>query len=333
MDQRWAGPHGIGRYAAELARRMPTVRALPVSGRPMAPLDPLRSSRALRRHRPDVFFTPGFNPPLCSPVPFVFCVHDLIHLRFPEESSPLKAAYYRWVVRPAGLRAYRVVSDSEFSRRTILEWSGWPAERVVVIPLGVGPEFHPTGSRYEAGRPYLLHVGNAKPHKNRRRLLEAFAISQLAPRLRLLLLGPPEREELALADMLGLSGNVHYAGVVPDSQLPGIYRGATALVCPSLYEGFGLPALEAMACGTVVAAARATSLPEVLGEAAVFFDPMDVTDISRALVDAATDESLRTKLAALGPRRAAAFTWDATASAVWRLLQEAATPPARQGAR
>ncbi len=324
MDLRWEGLHGIGRYASELARRLPSVRALPVSGNPAAPLDPLRTARALHRHRPEVFFTPGFNPPLRSPVPFVFCIHDLIHVRVPEESSPAKTAYYRWIVRPAGLRAHRVITDSEFSRRSILAWSGWPDERVVVVPLAASTAFRPDGARHDAGGPYLLHVGNAKPHKNRRRLIEAFGASRLAPALRLVLLGDSEPGEIALARRLGVGESVVYAGVVPEPRLPDCYRGATAVVCPSLYEGFGLPALEAMACGTPVAAARATSLPEVAGDAAVYFDPLDVADIARALVAVATDGALRAALVSRGARRAAAFSWDATARGVWTVLEEAA---------
>ena len=330
MDQRWLGPHGIGRYATALAERLPSIRPLPLSGRPMAPLDPLRSSWALRKYKPDVYFTPGFNPPLWSPVPFVFCLHDLIHVHFTEESDPLKTAYYRWIVRPAGLRAHRVVTDSQFSRDAILEWSGWPEERVVVVRLGVGRGFHPAGPRYEPGYPYLLHVGNAKPHKNRRRLLQAFAASGLAAQCRLLLLGAPERDEVALATALGLRGNVLYAGLVPESLLPDYYRGATALVCPSLYEGFGLPALEAMACGTVVAAARSTSLPEVLGDAAAYFNPLDVTDMARVLGDVVSDGPLRARLAQSGPRRAAGFSWETTAAEVWTILQDAADSAAQR---
>lgn len=330
MDLRWQGPHGIGRYASELAARLPAIRALPAGGNPAAPFDPLRTGCALRRHRPDVFFTPGFNPPVRSPVPFVFCLHDLIHLRVPEEATPLKTAYYRWIVRPAGLRAHRVLTDSEFSRRSILEWSGWPHDRVLVVSLGVGPAFRPEGPRHEAGGPYLLHVGNAKPHKNRTRLLEAFAVSRLGPRIRLVMLGPAEPGETEVARRLGIGESLVYAGIVPEARLPEYYRGATALVCPSLYEGFGLPALEAMACGTALAAARATSIPEVAGDAAVYFDPRDVADIARALVDVVRNEGLRAKLAELGLRRASSFTWDATASKLWSILQEAASQGGRR---
>jgi len=324
MDLRWAGLHGIGRYASELAQRLPSVRALPVSGDPAAPLDPLRTARALRRHRPDVFFTPGFNAPLRSPVPFVFCLHDLIHVRFPAESSAAKTAYYRWIVRPAGFRAHRVLTDSEFSRRSILEWSGWPSDRVAVVSLGVGPVFRPQGPRHDAGRPYLLHVGNAKPHKNRARLVAAFAASRLAPRLQLVLLGPSQPDEVALARQLGVGESVVHAGDVPDAELPDFYRGAAAVVCPSLYEGFGLPALEAMACGTAVAAARATSLPEVAGDAAAYFDPLDVADIARVLVEVVTNEDVRRRLASDGIRRAAAFSWDTAAGRVREILEDAA---------
>lgn len=330
MDLRWEGPHGIGRYASELARRLPFVRALPVCGNPAAPLDPLRTTRALRRHRPGVFFTPGFNAPLYSPVPFVFTLHDLIHLRFPEESSPAKAAYYRCLVRPAGFRAHCVLTDSEFSRRSILEWSGWPQDRVAVVRLGVGPTFRPAGRRHDAGRPYVLHVGNAKPHKNRARLVAAFAASGLAPRLQLVLLGPPQPTEVTLARQLGVGESVVHAGDVSDTALPDFYRGATAVACPSLYEGFGLPALEAMACGVAVAAARATSLPEVAGDAAAYFDPLDVADIARVLVEVVTNDALRRRLMAAGPRRAAAFSWETAARRVQEILEDAAHAGARR---
>ncbi|WP_027482712.1 glycosyltransferase family 4 protein [Deinococcus pimensis] len=325
VDDRWSGQHGIARFSREvLARLGPSgaISAVPL----MHPAEPVLLGLELTRRRPDVYFSPGFTPPLWSPVPFVFTIHDLIHLDVPEESSRGKRLYYDLVVRPAARRAARVLTVSEFSRRRIVEWAGVPGKRVVNVGNGVGEAYTPEGARHEPGYPYLLYVGNRKPHKNVPRLVEAFARLDV-PDLRLVLSGGPDDDTRHLALRLGVLDRVVFAGLIPEVDLPAYYRGAVALAYPTLYEGFGLPALEAMACGTPVVTSNRTSLPEVVGDAALLVDPEDVEVIVAALTRVVADFALRTALASRGLARSRLFSWDRTAALVARVLEEASTTP------
>lgn len=327
VDTRWIGPHGIGRFACEVISRLSGV--MPISGTlPLLhPLEPIWLSWVLARFRPGAYFSPGFNPPLRSPVPLVFTIHDLIHLRYPEETSAIKQAYYRLVVRPAAGRAYRVLTVSEYSKREILEWAGLPEEKVLVVGNGVGSEFSPEGKRYVPGYPYLFYVGNLKPHKNLGRILEAFARSGLSEQVRLVCTGNPDGFSLRLIRDMGLENCVIFKGVIPDEELPAYYRGALALVFPSLYEGFGLPALEAMACGTPVVTSGITALPEVVGDAAVVVDPYDVESIAWVIRRVVEDNTLREELRLKGIERAKHFSWDRTAELTWKVLEQMGTDP------
>lgn len=325
MDSRWEGPHGIGRFARELRIRLSPRSTL--SGFPLLhPLEGLWLSWKVWRERPDVYFSPGFNPPLFSAVPLVFTVHDLIHLG-ETPGLALKAwfrrLYYQGVLRPAARRAKRVLTVSEYSRRQIVEWSGLPAERVVVVGNGVDAAFTPDGAHHQPGFPYLLYFWNGKPHKNAVRLLQAF--SELGDqRVRLLISSAPDDELRHQALRLGVNDRVVFAGGIPEAELPAYYRGAQALVFPSVHEGFGLPALEAMACGTPVVTSNVTSLPEVVGEAAVLVDPYDPASIARGLEQVLNDQTLRARLRMTGLERARQFSWDATAARVQEVLAEAA---------
>ena len=152
----------------------------------------------LRWLRPKVYFSPGFNPPLWSPVPYVFTIHDLIHLRVPAETGLAKQSYYRLVVRPAAQRAVRVLTVSTYTQQDILDWAGLPAEQVVVVGNGVGPPFAPMGPRHAPGYPYVFYVGNRKPHKNLARLLQGLARSGSQKDVRLVLTGVPEQQSVSI---------------------------------------------------------------------------------------------------------------------------------------
>lgn len=323
-DFRWIGPHGIGRFAREVLKRLGGVRPAELGIGLLHPLDPLAQSIWLVRNRPQVYFNPGFTPPLYNPVPLVFVIHDLIHMRFARESSWSKRAYYSAVVRPASHRSFKVLTVSEFSRGEILEWSGLPEEHVVVVGNGVGAEFSPEGPKYKPGFPYLLCIGSPKPHKNLERMLAAYASSGLPGDVGLICTGRLSAEQRKLVHELRIDSHVRFVGVVPDERLPDYYRGALALIFPSLYEGFGLPPLEAMASGTPVVASAATSIPEVVGDAALLIDPYDLEDMAQAIYRIASDSHLRRMLAGKGLERARRFSWEQTARRVERVLREAA---------
>ena len=300
-DPRWSGPHGIGRFADEIIARLPDARPLRIAARRLSLMDPLATTLAVGGLHSGIYFSPGFNPPLRSPVPFVFCMHDMIHLRFAGTSSPARRAYYRLVVGPAARRAFRVLTVSQHARGEILDWTGLPPERVEVVGNGVAAAFRPEGPRHEPGYPYFLYVGRREAHKNVERLFAAHAASRCGREVRLL-----------------------FAEHLDDEQLAAHYRGAIALALPSLYEGFGIPIVEAMACGTPVLTSNATAIPETVGEGnALIVDPLSIDAIAAGLDRLAEDAALRAQLRQRGLMRAAAFSWETVAEKVGRVLKEA----------
>jgi glycosyltransferase involved in cell wall biosynthesis len=323
-DTRWVGSHGIGRFAREVTSRLHNVISLPsdLAPYPFHRLDIPLIAWSLHRYRPGVYFSPGFNPPVWSPVPFVFTIHDLILLEFPEEASSLMQPYFRWVVKSAARRAYRVLTVSEFSKKEILEWSGLSEEKVVVVGNGVGAEFTPIGPSYNPGYKYLLYVGNHRPHKNLSRLLRAFSKLQ-ANGLRLVISGEPDKTLQIQIEILNLGSRVCFTGFIPDANLPDLYRGAIALIFPSLYEGFGLPPLEAMACGTPVITSNVSSLPEVVGDSAILVDPFDENALSYNIEKLINDDDLRKYLSLKGISRSKQFTWERTAKLTQSILNDA----------
>ena len=321
-DQRWIGDHGIGRFARHALAGL-DYRPIPLNGRPAAPLDPWRLSRALGElTRSDLFFSPGYNSPLFCAAPFVFTIHDLSHVFCPENTSPLIQLYYATVLKRACHRASRILTVSEFTRAQIVEWSGAPPEKVFNVGCGVDLAYNPQGDSYGLPFSYLLCVSNRKQHKNEFRVVEGFARSGLAGDRHLVFTGKSTAGLAGFIERHHVTQNVHFVDLVPEANLPSLYRGAEALVFPSLYEGFGLPLLEAMACGTPVVTANVTAMPEIAGDAAVLVDPTSVEQIADAIRQIASDTSLRGRLREKGLTRAAQFSWDRTAGRVSELLAE-----------
>ncbi len=329
VDSRWCGVHGIGRFAAEIISRIPNSIPICASTPLLHPLDPLVIMREIWRVKPAVFFSPGFNPPIFSARPFVFTVHDLIHLKVKEESGLAKRAYYELVVKKAAKQAAKVLTVSHFSKHEIMAWTGVPDENVVVVGNGVSSSFSEIGVRYRPGYPYLFYVGNHKPHKNIARMLKAFSISTVSKDLKLVLSGKPDMSTISDIRDYSLEDKVVFAGLIPEDDLPAYFRGAVALLLPSLYEGFGLPVAEAMACGTPVIASNRTSLPEVVGNAGLLIDPFDIEGMAAAIDAIVTSGELRSDLSEKGLLRAKAFDWDRVATNVIRILNDAAETSAR----
>lgn len=324
-DSRWIAPHGLGRFAKEVIDRLPNAQHLTGGPPLLSAIEPFWLSWEISRQRPSVYFSPGFNPPLYSPVPFVFTIGDLIHLHVAEETSRAKRAYYSLLVKPAIKRSHAVVTFSEYSKQQIVEWSGVSPDHIRVVWCGVSPEFSPEGSKFDPGFPYLFYIGNAKPHKNAKRLLAAFAQANIPKEIKLIIrIGGAQNNEFAEeAQWLGIIDRVIFTGLIPDAELPNYYRGAVALVFPTLYEGFGLPPLEAMASGTPVVTSNTTSLPEVVGDAAVLVDPLSLEHIASGIERVVLDSDLRVRLRAAGLERSKRFTWEKTAALVQETLQEA----------
>jgi glycosyltransferase involved in cell wall biosynthesis len=280
-------------------------------------MEPHVFARAERRARPDVFHPTTYRlltrrPLSAAPRPRVVTVWDMIHERFAATMDPdgAMAACKREAVAAADA----ILCISECTRRDLVELLGVPDERIVVTHLAGGIDPAVAGPPV-GGPPFFLHVGSrAAGYKNFDRLAAAFGrVAARSPGVRLRIVGSAldERETRLLA-AAGASDRVVHEGVVGDARLAALYRDAVALVYPSLYEGFGIPPLEAAACGGVAAVSRAASLPEVMGDDAAWFDPTSVDDIEAALSRLLDDEAHRAALAARGPARAARFSWART---------------------
>jgi glycosyltransferase involved in cell wall biosynthesis len=295
--------------------------------------------RAARRAGIDVFHAPSYTAPLGGPRPLVLTIHDVSYERHPEwypyRRDPFRRAFYRRSARAAD----RIITDSAFSKAEIIAAYGVSPDLVDVVPLAAAPGFSDgvaSSSAERAREPYLLHVGDLHPRRN----LEVAVRAVLDVRrrrgeykdLQLVLAGVdrgsgPALERLAQDDGGGRPP-LHLAGQVNDEALRELYRGAAALVYPSRYEGFGLPLLEAMACGTPVIAANAASIPEVTGDAAILLDPDDERAWVSAIEAVLTVETA-TRLRAAGVRRAERFSWRRTAEATLAAYERALPAAAR----
>jgi glycosyltransferase involved in cell wall biosynthesis len=312
-DARWIGNHGIGRFADELGRRLSGLLPFQRPRRPWHPLDPILLGPELWRRNADLFFSPGYNSPVGWPGKFIFTLHDLHHLNVLDNSSALKRAYYRYVIRPACRKATFVLTVSEYSRHEIAKWANVGEEKIINVRNGVGPPFGVNGRRYDPGYPYLLYVGSRKPHKNLPRLLHAYALSGIAADLPLVLSGAPDQKTVADIHRLELTRQVIFLPLDSTERLAEAYCGATGFLFPSLYEGFGLPPLEAMATGVPVLTSNVCSLPEVVGDAALLVNPLDVEEMAEGIRSIVTDSELRGRLRDRGPRQAHKFSWEETA--------------------
>jgi glycosyltransferase involved in cell wall biosynthesis len=282
----------------------------------------------VRRARPRALLNLMPEGLLATSLPQVTTVHDLLPLLYPSE-YPRQQYYFRHYV-PAVLRASRaVIVISESTRRDLLRFYDVPTHKVHVVLSGYDVQrFAPDGPTPQpASEPYLLYLGNVMPHKNLGRLLEAFATVARQRPVRLVIRGwgrPRHVRDLeARIARLALEREVDWRPYASDEELPPLYRGARALVLPSLHEGFGLTALEAMGCGTPVVAAGVSSLPEVVGAAAVLVDPLSSESIAAGLEQVLSDDRLCKVLRERGLERARLFSWEATARAVQRAVAEA----------
>jgi glycosyltransferase involved in cell wall biosynthesis len=280
----------------------------------------------------DVFHSPDFVlPPLRSGRTIV-TVHDLSFIRYPECADRGLVAYLSVVVPRSLRRADLILADSAWTRQDIVTLLGIPAEKIVVVPAGVSAEYHPINDssilnaarvRYRLPGRFILHVGTLEPRKNLVRLLQAFQrIADQEPEIHLVLVGSKGwlyQDIFASVERLRLAQRVVFPGYVADADLPAIYNLATVFAYPSLYEGFGIPPLEAMACGVPVVCSNSSSLPEVVGDAAVQVEPTDTDALAAALLRLLSDDTLRHSLRSRGLARARLFTWEAAAQTLLRV--------------
>jgi glycosyltransferase involved in cell wall biosynthesis len=294
----------------------------------------------LRRRPVDVLHVQYTAPPL-APCPVVATVHDLSFEHIPETFKLRSRVQLKLTVRATVRRAAHVIAPSEFTRRDLVETYGLDPARVTAIPLAVAPHFRPVEDAAEVGRvrrrygiegEYVLAVGSIQPRKNLGRLVRAYSALRRArgrsnlPQL--VLVGKKAwlyGETLKAVEEEGLAGSVVLTGYVLEGDLPALYTGALCFAYPSFYEGFGLPPLEAMSCGTPVLTGDRTSLPEVVGDAGLTVDPFDTEALASALARLIDDDALRASLRERGLRRARGFDWRETARMtlkVYRKTQE-----------
>lgn len=279
--------------------------------------------RAITVERLDLFHGGAFALPARMPVPGVVTVHDLAFLKWPEQVPKRRASYLTRAVRSATRQARRVIAVSEATKRDVTDWLQVEPDRIDVTPLGVDARFHRPSAEAiadfrqanELSRPFILAVGTREPRKNLPALIRAFAqVKDEIPHDLIHAGGAgwkPEALDRAIAEAR-LGDRLRFVDYVPHAALPLWYAAADCFVMPSLYEGFGLPLLEAMACGTPSIAANTSSLPEVAGAAAYRCEP-DGGSIAEALVTVLHDGELRQRLHLAGPERAKQFTWQRTA--------------------
>jgi glycosyltransferase involved in cell wall biosynthesis len=285
----------------------------------------------LRRPRPDVLFVPAHVLPLVHPLPSVVTLHDLGYRHFPEAHPPGQRRYLDWSTRFSARGASLVVADSQATRRDLARFYSIHEDKIRVVYPGRDESLRPSDprpvrARYGLPEDYILHVGTLQPRKNLLRLIEAAErLAREHPGLQLVLAGRPGWLSGPILERARASPSVvRLLDYVPDGDLAGLYSGARVFAFPSLYEGFGFPVLEAMACGTPVVCAGTSSLPELAGEAALLVDPADTDDLAHALGRALRDDSLRATLIALGRAQAQRFSWGQAAAGVMAVLEEAA---------
>jgi glycosyltransferase involved in cell wall biosynthesis len=348
LDARTANDHfpGIGRYVVNLARALksiapdldltllcdPNARSLrltlpnlPVTHLPVSPFSiqqQWRVPRQLRALKTTVYHSPYYLMPYRPNVPTVLTAYDVIPLIYPQYYSVPQRLIFRFAHTLALRTARMTLAISEATKIDLIRRLGARPDRIRVIPLAADPHFTPQSAiavqtvrdKYHLPDHFILYIGSNKPHKNLVRLVTAFSnVQRPTSNFHLIVAGSwderyPEARRLAQGN-----DHIHFIGPVSDADLPALYSGAVALAFVSEYEGFGLPPLEAMACGTPVIASNTSSLPEVIGDAGLLIDPHDVSAIAAALERITSDPALRSDLKQRSLKRAAQFSWEQTA--------------------
>ncbi len=326
-DGRWTGNNGIGRFSREILSRLNHTDILSANVNPLSFKNLYWQKKQLKKHQANyqVYFSPGFNPVIQSPMPFVATLCDLIHLKAPGHFSLAKKCFYEFLVKPTLKKAAKIITISDYSKKTIIEWAGISPDKIINVSCGYSDVFTPLGIEHHPGYPYFLYVGNSKHHKNLPRLLLSFhAATQQDKHYKLILTTPATPALHKLIKELHLQDRVIFSGPLEESILAEYYRGATALILPSIYEGFGLPALEAMASATPVIASHVTSIPEVTQDAAILINPYQIDSISDGILQIIKRPELRDFLIKKGLKRVKLFSWEKTARKVQRVLDETA---------
>ncbi len=319
------------RHNLDALRRLPHVDLIATTARPFTLAEQIQIPRMAQALRIDLLHSPYYlKPYLGLPCPTVVTIHDLIGWQFPHTLTPHARRLFRIAMRLAVRTATRIITVSHNARDDIAYYYRIPHARIAVTPEAADERFRPQSAetiaalrhRYGLTAPYVLYVGANKPHKNLERLIHAWervcatAATRPSPAPRLVIAGhydPRYPSVQRIVTERGLTTSVTFLPNVPEADLPALYSGAELFVFPSYYEGFGLPPLEAMACGTPVVCAYTSSLPEVVGNAALTVDPFNFIELAEAIECLLHNPALRAYLHEQGLRQAQRFSWQQTA--------------------
>ncbi len=275
-----------------------------------------------------LLFSPVPEAPLGSSCRYVVMVHDLIPLRFPRSLS-FQTPYFRYYIPQVLAQAQHIICNSYATAQDITDFYHIPSKKITPIPLAYNADHFrqlKISSNSKSKIFYFLYIGRHDPYKNVQRLIDAFATIPSCRDCQLWLAGPTDHRYtpslIAQAEKLNIPAQVKFLDYVPSQALPTLINQAIALVFPTLWEGFGLPVLEAMACGTPVITSNCSSLPEVAGDAALLVDPYNVGEIAEAMQAVATNSGLRSHLRALSLNRASQFSWAKTGQATVEVLNQ-----------
>ena len=327
----------FGNQATEIDLEAPNLKKIFISEYLTSWWDQVKLPHYLKKEKIDIFLTPYLKAPLLTPCKLVVIINDLIPFLSPGyqrlKNLP-RRVYFRNLGRRAVKRADKIITISQHSKKDILKIFQIPEEKIEVISLSVNEKYHPITSnlgkitsKYGIGGKFIFYFGNFNPHKNVKTLIEAYyrLPQEMRDEYQLVLGGRRDKQCLMLEEMvkhLKLEKRIIFTGFISEEDLPAIYSAAELFVFPSLYEGFGLPPLEAMACGTPVITSNTTSLPEVVGKAGILINPYKVDEIKFAIIKVLTDSTLRNDLVQKGLERAKRFTPEKTARQFLAVLAE-----------
>lgn len=307
FDTRWFGEHGIGRFATEVYDE-DFFQPIKLKGNPVSIFDVIKLTIYLFFNK-NFFFSPGFNAPFFFLHRTAITIHDLNHIDVDANTSFLKKLYYNIVLKRACRKAALIFTVSEFSKGRIVDWSGINPDKVKVVYNGVSSAFHQDVQPYLPGFPYIFIVGNRKLHKNEDRALRAFAQADIDKNIHVLFSGKPSDQLVNIAKELQIEDRVKFLGRLSEDELASTYKGALCLLFPSLYEGFGLPVIEAMACGTPVITSNTTSLVEIANNSCELVDPTKIDEMTHK-VELVINELNKKNFTSQGFKNIKKFNWE-----------------------